>query len=107
VEVAGSGDSRVVLSFLSIKAAQALRSTILNLAKSDLAPTESAGLGPVTELRVDAESHSDSELEWQWKVPNGRLVASLALTTSTYFLIIGAVASVVFAVLDPFREPGC
>jgi putative membrane protein len=106
VEVAGSGDSRVVLSFLSIKAAQALRSTILNLAKSDLAPTESAGLGPVTELRVDAESHSDSELEWQWKVPNGRLVASLALTTSTYFLIIGAVASVVFAVLDPFRGTG-
>ncbi len=108
VEVAGSGDSRVVLSFLSIKAAQALRSTILNLAKSDLAPTESAGSGPVTELRVDAESHSDSdsELEWQWKVPNGRLVASLALTTSTYFLIIGAVASVVFAVLDPFRGTG-
>lgn len=118
VEVAGSGDSRVVLSFLSIKQAQALRSTILNLAKSDSVSGESAGSGPVTELHVDADFHpdspphsdsvpySDSELEWQWKVPNGRLVASLALTTSTYFLIIGAVASVVFAVLDPFGGTG-
>ena len=81
VEVAGSGDSRVILSYLSVGKAQELRSEILNVAKEEQAFTQSA----------ERENH------WQWRVPNGRLVASMVLTTSTFFVIIGSVASAVIA----------
>ena len=84
VEVAGSGDSRVILSYLSVGKAQELRSEILNVAKEEQAFTQSA----------ERENH------WQWRVPNGRLVASLVLTASTFFVIIGAVASAVFALVE-------
>ena len=85
VEVAGSGDSRVILSYLSVGKAQELQSEILSLAKDERTSTQSA----------------EPEHQWQWRVPNGRLVASLVLTTSTYFLMIGAVASVAFALIEP------
>lgn len=85
IEVAGSGDSRVILSYLSVGKAQELRSEILALAKDERTSTQSA----------EPADH------WKWRVPNGRLVASLVLTTSTYFLIIGAVASVAFALVEP------
>ena len=85
IEVAGSGDSRVILSYLSVGKAQELRSEILALAKDERTSTQSA----------EPADH------WKWQVPNGRLVASLVLTTSTYFLIIGAVASVAFALVEP------
>ena len=81
VEVAGSGDSRVILSYLSVGKAQELRSEILSVAKEEQAFTQSA----------ERENH------WQWRVPNGRLVASMVLTTSTFFVIIGSVASAVIA----------
>ena len=81
VEVAGSGDSRVILSYLSVGKAQELRSEILSVAKEEQAFTQSA----------ERENH------WQWRVPNGRLVASMVLTTSTFFVIVVAVASVVIA----------
>ena len=84
VEVAGSGDSRVILSYLSVGKAQELRSEFLNVAKEEQAFTQSA----------ERENH------WQWRVPNGRLVASMVLTTSTFFVIIGAVASAVFALVE-------
>ena len=84
VEVAGSGDSRVILSYLSVGKAQELRSEILNVAKDERTFTKS----------------SDRENHWQWRVPNGRLVASLVLTASTFFVIIGAVASAVFALVE-------
>lgn len=85
VEVAGSGDSRVILSYLSVGKAQELRSEILSLAKDERTSIPSAGSGP----------------QWQWRVPNGRLVASLVLTTSTYFLISGAIFSIAFALIGP------
>ncbi len=91
VEVAGSGDSRVVLSYLSVEQAQVLRSKILNLAKNEDVSAQSAR----------PELHADSEMQWQLRVPNHRLVASLALTTSTYFLIIGSVISIGFALIEP------
>ena len=100
VEVAGGGDSRVVLSYLSVEQAQGLRLKILDLAKNDVISGESA------RPESDAPAHADPDVQWQWKVPNARLVASLALTTSTYFLIIGAVVSVAVAVLDPFGGTG-
>ena len=81
VEVAGSGDSRVILSYLSVGKAQELRSDILSVAKEEQAFTQSA----------ERENH------WQWRVPNGRLVASMVLTTSTFFVIVVAVASAVIA----------
>ena len=81
VEVAGSGDSRVILSYLSVGKAQELRSEILSVAKEEQAFTQSA----------ERENH------WQWRVPNGRLVASMVLTTSTFFVIVVAVASAVIA----------
>ncbi len=81
VEVAGSGDSRVILSHLSVGKAQELRSEILSVAKEEQAFTQSA----------ERENH------WQWRVPNGRLVASMVLTTSTFFVIVVAVASAVIA----------
>ena len=81
VEVAGSGDSRVILSYLSVGKAQELRSEILSVAKEERAFTQSA----------ERENH------WQWRVPNGRLVASMVLTTSTFFVIVVAVASAVIA----------
>ena len=81
VEVAGSGDSRVILSYLSVGKAQELRSEILSVAKEEQAFTQSA----------ERENH------WQWRVPNGRLVASMFLTTSTFFVIVVAVASAVIA----------
>ena len=81
VEVAGSGDSRVILSYLSVGKAQELRSEILSVAKEGQAFTQSA----------ERENH------WQWRVPNGRLVASMVLTTSTFFVIVVAVASAVIA----------
>jgi len=90
VEVAGSGDSRVVLSFLKVKEADELRSVILGLAKNESVAPQPEG----------------PEIQWAWKVPNGRLVASLALTTSTYFLIIGAIVSVAIVLLDPFGGTG-
>lgn len=81
VEVAGSGDSRVILSYLSVGKAQELQSEILSVAKEEQAFTQSA----------ERENH------WQWRVPNGRLVASMVLTTSTFFVIVVAVASAVIA----------
>ena len=81
VEVAGSGESRVILSYLSVGKAQELRSEILSVAKEEQAFTQSA----------ERENH------WQWRVPNGRLVASMVLTTSTFFVIVVAVASAVIA----------
>ena len=81
VEVAGSGDSRVILSYLSVGKAQELRSEILSVAKEEQVFTQSA----------ERENH------WQWRVPNGRLVASMFLTTSTFFVIVVAVASAVIA----------
>ena len=81
VEVAGSGDSRVILSYLSDGKAQELQSEILSVAKEERTFTQSAERGNY----------------WQWRVPNGRLVASMVLTTSTFFVIIGAVASAVIA----------
>ena len=81
VEVAGSGDSRVILSYLSVGKAQELRSEILSVAKEEQAFTQSA----------ERENH------WQWRVPNGRLVASMVLTTSTFFVIVVAVASAIIA----------
>ena len=81
VEVAGSGHSRVILSYLSVGKAQELQSEILSVAKEEQAFTQSA----------ERENH------WQWRVPNGRLVASMVLTTSTFFVIVVAVASAVIA----------
>jgi len=97
VEVAGTGDSRVLLSFLRVNDAEALRTEILSRAKN----VEQSELisAPGDPLSAPTES-------WKWQVPNGRLVASLALTSSTYFLIIGTVASVALAIADPFGGTG-
>ncbi|MBT5806274.1 MAG: PH domain-containing protein [Actinobacteria bacterium] len=83
VEVAGSGHSRVILSYLSVGKAQELQSEILSVAKEERTFTQSAERGNY----------------WQWRVPNGRLVASLVLTTSTCFLIITSAATAVIALV--------
>lgn len=93
VEVAGTGDSRVLLAYLTETEAHSLRETILTLA------------GDRTD-EPDRESDNQESGYPQWRVPNSRLIASLALTSSTYFLIIGAIVSIVFAIIEPGFSSG-
>lgn len=84
VEVAGTGDSRAILRYLSMADAQDLRTFILRL----------AGNSPSIEPTSEEFPH--------WDVPNSRLVASLALTTSTYVIAAGALFSVIIAIANGF-----
>lgn len=84
VEVAGTGDSRVLLKYLSLTDAHAFRNEIVRLASQ-------------SDEVVGASEGAPIPL---WEVPNSRLIASLALTTSTYVLIAGAVFSTLVAVVN-------
>lgn len=95
VEVAGTGDSRVVLRFLSTGEADSLRNEIIrwasHLPASPVEIEENADVHLVTEVEEDVP---------HWNVPNPRLAASLILTSSTYVLIVGAIFSISLAIFD-------
>lgn len=98
VEVAGTGDSRVLLKYLTLSDAQALRNEIVRIASATgfehvPSPEEPGEPSPAAHI-VDI----DNVPRWEVKTP--RLIASLALTTSTYVLIAGAIFSIILAVIN-------
>lgn len=84
VEVAGTGDSRAIIRYLSVTDSQELRMAILRLAGNS------------------ESGEPASEEVPHWDVPNSRLAASLALTTSTYVLVAGALFSVIIAIVNGY-----
>lgn len=80
VEVAGSGDSRIVLRYLTRADADALRSAVLELARSD----ETVDADPGIPLA---------------RVPSGRLLASLLLRSVTAALLLATALLIFVTVL--------
>ena len=86
VEVAGGGDSRIVLRYLSRPDAQALRSQVLAASHQDADADD-----------VDVASH-DTGVPLA-RVPSGRLVAGLLLRSVTAALLLATAALLVITVL--------
>ncbi|WP_245953484.1 PH domain-containing protein [Arthrobacter silvisoli] len=85
-EVADAGESAVRLAYLPIEQAKQLRATILGRA---------AGVADGAETAPVPEAPEHVVLS----VPHGRLVGSLLLSEQSFFVVLGAIASVVFSVL--------
>ncbi|WP_411709882.1 PH domain-containing protein [Arthrobacter sp. B10-11] len=92
-EVADAGESAVRLAYLRIDDARQLRATIL---------ARAAGLEPDPE-RPDAVLPEAPEFA-VLSVPPSRLVGSLLLSEQSFFVALGAVASVVLSVLTENRS---
>jgi putative membrane protein len=98
VEVDGTGDSRVLLKYLTMADAQALRNEIVRLASGSQQDEQAFNDLPQESPGVANSPHGvDSP---RWEVPTSRLIASLGLTTSTYVLIAGAIFSTFLAVIN-------
>ncbi|TEX52202.1 MAG: hypothetical protein B7C55_01535 [Actinomycetales bacterium mxb001] len=82
VEVAGVGDSRIVLKYLTRAEADALRGAILELARRESAESSDGAL-EAPEIPLAA-------------VPNGRLLAGLLLRSTTAALLLASVAFIAF-----------
>jgi len=82
VEVAGAGDSRIVLKYLTRSEADALRGIILGLARRESA-----------EFAVTADVVPDVPLA---VVPNGRLLTGLLLRSTTAALLVASAAFITF-----------
>jgi putative membrane protein len=110
VEVAGTGDSRVLLKYLTLADAQAFRNEIVRLASqsqldAQTSPQASPQASPFTPEATPApEDAQQDDLKDarspRWEVGTALLIASLALTTSTYVLIAGAIFSVFLALVN-------
>lgn len=120
VEVAGTGDSRVLLKYLSLLDAQEFRLTILRLAANNSSKQQSAA--EAEDLRQENQHPQDNQdrPDWtgdygtgdygtgahpplpirKWEVSNKQLAASLVLTTSTYVLIGGAIFSTFMVLIN-------
>jgi putative membrane protein len=92
-EVADAGESAVRLAFLRIDDARQLRATIL---------ARAAGLEPDPE-RPDAALPEAPEIT-VLSVPPSRLIGSLLLSEQSFFVVLGAVASVVLSALTENRS---
>lgn len=101
IEVAGAGDSRAVLRYLTKSQAEDLRVTLL--AKAEQRTQREQG----TTAAVDAGDHDDLsapdgapglEGEPLARVPTGRLLGSLLLRTSTVTLFILTVLFILFTI---------
>lgn len=88
-EVADAGESAMRLAYLPLTEAKQLRATILGRAAG--IPSDSADGGGDTVPQ--APEHV------VLSVPHGRLVGSLLLSEQSFFVVLGAVASVVISVL--------
>lgn len=86
-EVADAGESAVRLAYLPIGQAKQLRATILGRAAGVVA--DGGETAPVPEAPEQVVL----------SVPHGRLVGSLLLSEQSFFVVLGAIASVVFSVL--------
>lgn len=98
VEVAGTGDSRVLLKYLTMSDAQAIRNEIVRIASEsrlEYQPITQEAARPIDTVQVN---HTGDLPRWEVRTP--QLIASLALTTSTYVLIAGAVFSTFLAVVN-------
>jgi len=106
VEVAGTGDSRVLLKYLTLADAQAFRNEIVRLASqsqldAQTAPQTSPVIPEATLLPEDSQKDDPRDARSpRWEVGTSLLIASLALTTSTYVLIAGAIFSVFLALVN-------
>ncbi|NYD78193.1 PH domain-containing protein [Arthrobacter cupressi] len=89
-EVADAGESAVRLAYLPIGQAKQLRATILGRA---------AGIAPATAGGGETAPVPEAPEHVVLSVPHGRLVGSLLLSEQSFFVVLGAVASVVFSVL--------
>ena len=85
VEVAGAGDSRIVLKYLTRSDADDLRGVILGLSRRDgTADSESADESPAVALAA---------------VPAGRLLAGLLLRSATAALLLASIAFIAITLL--------
>lgn len=89
-EVADAGESVVRLAYLPIGQAKQLRATILGRA---------AGIAPGTADGAEAAPVPEAPEHVVLSVPHGRLVGSLLLSEQSFFVVLGAITSVVFSVL--------
>ncbi len=96
VEVAGAGDSRVQLRYLTMSDAQSFRNEIIRIASES--NSENQEVSQETSQLAETQSVAVSTPRWEVRTP--QLIASLALTTSTYVLIAGAVISTLLAIIN-------